>query len=136
MIRNYRELKRLKTFNERYEYLKLSGIVGESTFGFDRYLNQMLYTSKRWRSTRDQVIIRDEGCDLGVDGYDINSIIIVHHMNVVTVEDLEEMRDHIFDPEFLISTSHKTHNALHYGDASLLPQLPIERRRGDTTPWL
>lgn len=136
MIRNYTEMKQLRTFKERYEYLRLGGIVGQSTFGFDRYLNQRLYTSRRWKSTRDKVIIRDDGCDLGFSDYEINSIIIVHHMNVITMDDLEELRDHIFDPEFLICTSHSTHNAIHYGDESLLPKLPVERKRGDTTPWL
>lgn len=135
ITRTYTELSRLKTLKERFEYLKLSGRVGESTFGFDRYLNQMLYTSKRWRKVRDIVIIRDNGCDLGVEGYEINDKIIIHHMNPITVEDIEEERDWIFDPEYLVSTSDMTHKAIHYGDENLLPKLPIERRPGDTCPW-
>lgn len=134
-IRNYTELSRLKTIEERFEYLKLSGRVGESTFGFDRYLNQMLYTSKRWRKVRDIVIIRDNGCDLGVEGYDIKHKIIIHHMNPITIEDIEQDRDWIFDPEYLISSSDMTHKAIHYGDENLLPKMPIERRPGDTCPW-
>lgn len=136
MIRRYSELQQIKTFTERYEYLRLGGVVGRSTFGFDRYLNQRLYTSRRWRRTRDSLIIRDEGCDLGMLDYEINSVIIVHHMNTVTLEQLESLDDSIFDPEFLICTSHSTHNAIHYGDDSLLPRLPIVRSRGDTTPWI
>ena len=134
-IRCYKELSRLKTFEERYDYLKLSGVVGESTFGYDRYLNQILYNSPRWRKVRDIVIVRDNGCDLGVEGYEINDKIIIHHMNPITVEDIEEENDDIFNPEFLISSSDRTHKAIHYGDKNLLPQLPIERRPGDTCPW-
>ena len=135
MIRSYRELRRLRTFEERYFYLQLKGIVGESTFGFDRYLNQILYTSDRWLRTRDDIIIRDNGCDLGIEGYEIQGRILVHHMNPITIEDVEEERDIVFDPEFLICTALRTHNAIHYGDVSLLPKLPIERRRNDTCPW-
>lgn len=135
IIRSYRELRRLKTFEERYFYLQLKGVVGETTFGFDRYLNQILYTSDRWQKTRDGVIIRDNGCDLGIDGYEIQGRILVHHMNPITIEDVEEERDIVFDPEFLICTTLRTHNAIHFGDASLLPRLPIERRRNDTCPW-
>lgn len=134
-IRCYKELSRLKTFEERYKYLKLSGVVGEATFGYDRYLNQVLYNSPRWRKVRDIVIVRDNGCDLGADGYEINDKVIVHHMNPITVEDIEEENDDIFNPEFLISTSDRTHKAIHYSDESLLPQTPIERRPGDTCPW-
>lgn len=134
-IRCYKELSRLKTFEERYKYLKLSGVVGESTFGYDRYLNQILYNSPRWRKVRDIVIVRDNGCDLGVEGYDINDKIIIHHMNPITVEDIEEENDDIFNPEFLISSSDRTHKAIHYSDENLLPQMPIERRPGDTCPW-
>lgn len=133
--RNYTELSRLKTIEERYEYLKLSGRVGEDTFGFDRYINQMFYKSKRWRKARDLVIIRDNGCDLGVEGFEINDKILVHHMNPITLEDIEEERDWIFDPEYLICSSDRTHKAIHYGDERLLPQLPKERRPGDTCPW-
>jgi hypothetical protein len=135
MIRTYRELQRLKTFEERFQYLQLRGIVGESTFGYDRYLNQILYTSRRWRGSRDKVIIRDDGCDLGIEDREIQGRIIIHHMNPITIEDIELERDIIFDPEFLISTADLTHKAIHYGDESLLPQMPIERRRNDTCPW-
>lgn len=136
MIRSYSELKQLISFEDRYEYLRIKGQVGETTFGFDRYLNQILYTSKRWRKTRDDIIIRDNGCDLGVEGHEIYSSIIVHHINQITVEDVELDRDILYDPEFLICTIFQTHNAIHYGDASLLPRAPIERRRNDTCPWL
>lgn len=136
MTRNYSELRRLRTFEERYEYLRLGAMIGESTFGFDRYINQMLYTSKRWRSIRDKVIIRDEGCDLGIQDREIHGMIIVHHMNPITIDDIEEARPHVFDPEFLICTTKNTHNAIHFGDSSLLIQLPKERRPGDTCPWL
>lgn len=135
MIRTYSELKRISSFEERYRYLKLSGRVGESTFGFDRYINQMLYNSDRWKKTRRDIIIRDNGCDLGVDGYDINDMIIVHHINPLRIEDIEEERPEVFDPEFLISSSSRTHKAIHFGDERLLPSLPIVRRRNDTCPW-
>ena len=133
--RRYTELKRLNTFEERYEYLQLGGLVGESTFGFERYLNQMLYMSQQWKRVRNQIIIRDNGCDLGLEGYEIKGKLIVHHMNPLAIEDLREVSDAIFDPEYLICVSPETHNAIHYGDKSLLPQLPIERRPGDTCPW-
>lgn len=135
MIRTYSELKRIETFEGRYEYLKLFGKVGVETFGTDRYLNQILYHSQRWKRIRQKVIIRDNGCDLGVDGRDITYQIIIHHMNPITVDDILEERDWIFDPEFLISTSVYTHKAIHFGDESLLPKLPIERRPFDTCPW-
>lgn len=135
MIKSYRELRRIKTFEERYEYLRLVGSVGKETFGFDRYLNQMLYRSRRWSNIRNEVIIRDEACDLGVPGYDIISRIVIHHMNPITLEDIEEARDEVFDPEYLICTTHRTHMAIHYGDESLLYKLPPERRPGDTIPW-
>ena len=131
----YSELKRFQTFEERFEYVKLGGTVGESTFGFDRYLNQALYTSSEWRSLRNKVIIRDNGCDLGVDGHDIGKYIIVHHMNPITIEDLDERNEDIFNPEFLICVSRNTHNAIHFGDESLLPKGPVERRPYDTCPW-
>jgi hypothetical protein len=133
--RCYTELVRLRTFKERYNYLKLSGVVGESTFGFDRYLNQMLYTSGRWRKLRDKIIIRDNACDLGDEDYEIARSIIVHHMNAITAEDIELERDIVYDPEFLICTSSLTHKAIHFGDERLLPKLPIERRPNDTCPW-
>lgn len=135
MIRTYSELKRFDTFLDRYNYLKLSGRVGIETFGIDRYINQGLYRSRKWRRIRDEVIIRDEACDLGMPGYDLYDRIIIHHMNPITLEDIEDENPIIFDPEFLICTSFMTHNAIHYGDESLLPKEPIERRPGDTCPW-
>ena len=136
MLRKYSELRRLKTFEERYRYLRLPGRVGSETFGYDRYLNQLLYRSGRWRSTRDVVIIRDGGCDLGIDDYEIRGqIIIIHHMNQITIEDIELDRSEVYDPEFLITTTFNTHQAIHYGNESLLPRLPIVRRRNDTCPW-
>lgn len=134
-MRNYRELSRLKTFDERFEYLKIGRLVGESTFGFERYLNQTLYNSSKWRRLRNQIIIRDNGFDLGVEGYEIQGIIIVHHMNPISVDDLKDFSDDIFNPEYLICVSLTTHNAIHYGDKSLIPQEPVERRPGDTCPW-
>lgn len=135
VLRRYTELKRLKTFEERYQYLRLGGIVGESIFGSERFLNQALYTSQRWRLLRNEIIIRDNGCDLGVEGYDISDKIIIHHMNPLTREQLHEPDGSMFDPEFLICVSMQTHNAIHYGDASLLPRGPIVRRPNDTCPW-
>lgn len=134
-LRCYRELIRLKTFDERFEYLKLKGIVGEATFGYDRYLNQLLYTSGEWRRIRRDIILRDNGCDLAVKGYDIPDIIIVHHMNPISVEDLIDFSEDVINPEYLICVSHDTHNAIHYGDKSLLTREPIERKPGDTCPW-
>lgn len=135
IIRSFSELRRLKSFDERYEYLRLIGLVGESTFGFDRYLNQELYSSRRWLRIRDEVVVRDNGRDLGVEGYEIRGRIIIHHMNPISIEDIELGKNSVFDPEFLICTSHNTHLAIHYGDKSLLPVVPIERRPGDTVPW-
>lgn len=134
-LRCYRELIRLKTFDERFEYLKLKGIVGEATFGYDRYLNQLLYTSGEWRRIRRDIILRDNGCDLAVEGYDILDTIIVHHMNPISVEDLIDFSEDVINPEYLICVSHDTHNAIHYGDESLLTREPIERKPGDTCPW-
>jgi len=134
--RTFTELQRLRTFKERYDYLRLKGFVGESTFGFDRYLNQMLYTSIRWRRVRDEIIVRDGGCDLGIVGYEIHGKILIHHMNPISVEDIEKDRSDIFNPEFLICTSLNTHQAIHYSDESLLPKLPVVRLPGDTSPWL
>lgn len=135
LIRCYKELKRLKTFQERYDYLRVGGLIGDSTFGFERYLNQMLYSSPQWRKVRDEVIIRDNGNDLGIDGFQIFDHIVVHHMNPITIEQVEEAASEIFDPEYLICCSTRTHNAIHYGNSSLLPQLPLERRPNDTCPW-
>lgn len=135
-IRTYSELIALPTFEERFKYLQLNGIVGRDTFGFDRYLNQYLYQrSDRWKSVRDKIIIRDNGCDLAVEGYTIFGRIIIHHINPINANDIISDRDYIFDPEFLICVSHRTHNAIHYGDESLLPQAPIERKKNDTCPW-
>lgn len=135
IIRTYSGLRQISSFQNRYDYLRLGGLVGESTFGFDRYLNQALYTSRRWRSARDTVIIRDNGCDLGIDGYQLGPGIVVHHMNPLSRDDADEWGDDVFDPEYLICVSAATHNAIHFGNASLLPQLPKERRPGDTCPW-
>lgn len=134
-IRTYSELITLPTFEERYRYLRLTGRVGEDTFGFDRYLNQILYHSKEWKDIRDHVIIRDNGCDLAMEGYEIPGKIIVHHMNPLDVEDIVRRSDFVLNPEYLISTVLSTHNAIHYGDESLLPRLPIERSMYDTCPW-
>lgn len=134
-IRSYTELIKYKTFMDRFHYLQLKGRVGETTFGFDRYLNQILYTSPRWRSTRDKVIIRDDARDLGVKDYEIQGRIIVHHMNPITIEDLELERDIVFDPEYLITSSHLTHNAVHFGNEELLPKPLIVRRPNDTRLW-
>lgn len=135
-IKTYSDLRRLYTFEERYRYLRLSGVVGQSTFGYDRYLNQMLYRSRMWLRSRDIVIIRDNGCDLGIEGRQIYDRIIIHHMNPITLEDIEEGREEVYDPELLVCTTNMTHNAIHYGDESLLAVLPNERRRNDTSPWL
>ena len=135
-IRTYSELITLSTFEDRYEYLKLNGKIGEETFGFDRYINQQLYQrSQKWKSIRDKVIIRDNGCDLSMEGYEIWGKIIIHHMNPITIEDIERESDFVFNPEYLISTSLNTHNAIHYGDENLLIKAPIERTKYDTCPW-
>lgn len=135
MIKTYRELIRLRTFEERFEYLRLGGIVGRETFGFERYLNQLFYQSKLWRRCRDSIIVRDNGCDLAIPGREISDRIIVHHLNAITIDDIELGRDCVLDPNNLICTSHNTSNAIHYGDASLLIKLPQERRKGDTQLW-
>lgn len=135
-IRTYSELITLPTYEARFDYLKLDGRVGSETFGFDRYLNQKVYQrDHRWKKARDTVIIRDNGCDLGIEGREIYGKIIVHHMNPVTLNDLLEDREWIYDPEFLICTVHNTHNAIHYGDKDLLIKTPIERTPNDTCPW-
>lgn len=135
MILRYRDIRPLKTIQERYEYLRLGGQVGASTFGFDRYLNQAFYKSKEWRQARNDVILRDDACDLGIEGYDIFKGLVVHHMNPITIDDIVQRKDYIFDPEFLICVSDRTHKAIHYGDAGLLPKEPVQRRSGDTCPW-
>lgn len=134
-IRSYYEMLKFKTFEERFEYLKLGGEVGKATFGFERYLNQILYNSKEWRSTRRGVIIRDNGCDLGIYGREIEKDIIIHHMNPITVEQIEDRDPVIFDPDFLICVTKKTHNAIHYGNRNNLQLDPIERKIGDTKLW-
>lgn len=131
----YSELSRLETFEERYHYLSLKGIVGESTFGFDRWLNQGFYRSREWQRARNYVIVRDNGCDLGIPGYEIHAGLLVHHMNPISMEDISKGTEAIIDPNYLITTSLQTHNAIHYGDESLLPRGPIERQPGDTRLW-
>ena len=134
-IRTYSELVTLSTFEERFKYLQLNGQVGESTFGFDRYMNQVFYRSQKWKSIRDFVIIRDCGCDLGVEGYDIHGKIIIHHMNPLSTRDIKTESGFLLNPDFLICTTHNTHNAIHYGDENLLVTAPIERTKNDTCPW-
>lgn len=135
-VRCYSELIDLPTFEERFKYLKLDGRVGQDTFGYDRYINQHLYQRNyKWRKARDKVIIRDNGCDLGIEGREIHERIIVHHMNPITLEDVLKDRDWLYDPEFLICTVHNTHNAIHYGDDHLLVKAPIVRTQNDTCPW-
>lgn len=134
-IKTYSELIRLPTFEERFEYLKLKGSVGKDTFGRDRYLNQVFYTSQEWRRLRDKIIIRDNGCDLGIEGREIGGKIYIHHLNPLVVNDILEHSEYLVNPEYLICTSFKTHNAIHYGDINLLPRNPIERKRNDTCPW-
>mgnify|MGYP000626809294 CR=1 FL=1 len=135
MIRTYSELSKLKTLEERFDYLKLNGKVANETFGFDRQLNQHFYKLKRWKDVRNEVILRDNGCDLGLEGYELDKHIIIHHMNPITVDDILEMNDDLFNPEYLICVSHNTHNAIHYGDIDLLQRAPIVRRPGDTALW-
>ena len=135
-MKTYSELVTLKTFNERYEYLKLNGSVGVETFGFDRYLNQSFYKSKEWESVKREVIIRDNGCDLGVSGYEIYGKILVHHINPITQNDIILRSDILLNPEYLITTTLSTHNAIHFGDESKLPYTSItERQKNDTCPW-
>lgn len=135
IIRTYSELLRLKTFEERFQYLQLNGVVGKETFGFDRFINQQFYRSQEWKSIRDSVILRDNGCDLGIEGYDIYGKILVHHINPVLPKDIIDKSDFLLNPEYLITTTHNTHNAIHYGNEELLMQIPIERSRNDTCPW-
>ena len=135
ITRTYSELERFKTFEERFEYLKLGGQVGQSTFGFDRHINQRFYQSPEWKQIRNYVIVRDNGCDLGILGYEIHTDILVHHINVLGVDDLIHGEDWVLDPEYLITTTKMTHNAIHYGDSSLLPKPTKERSPGDTKLW-
>lgn len=135
IIRTYNELILLPTFKERFEYLKLSGRVGEETFGFDRWLNQKFYRSAEWKRIRDQVIIRDNGCDLGVEGREIYGKILIHHMNPITKKDILDRTDLLLNPMYLISVTKQTHDAIHYSDESILMNDPIVRSRNDTCPW-
>lgn len=135
IIRTYSELITLPTFEERFQYLKLNGQIGESTFGFDRYLNQLFYKSDEWLRLRDQIIIRDNGCDLGLEGREIHGRILIHHMNPIRKEDILNRSRYLLDPEFLICTVKRTHDAIHYGDENLLLTIPKERRKNDTCPW-
>lgn len=134
-IKTYSELVTLPTFEQRYQYLRLGGTVGVETFGFDRYLNQTFYKTKEWLSIRDRVIIRDCGCDLGIPDREIGGRILVHHMNPITMEDILRRSKYLLDPEYLICTMKSTHDAIHYGDSSLLITEPIERTLNDTCPW-
>lgn len=134
-IRTYSELITFPTFKERYEYLRLNGFVGEETFGYDRYLNQAFYKSKEWMDIRDYVIVRDNGCDLGIPGHEIHGRIIIHHMNPITKEDILHRSEFLLNPEYLISTIKVTHDAIHYGDENLLTDAPIVRTKNDTCPW-
>lgn len=133
--RSYTELSRLETFEERFRYLSLRGDVGQSTFGFDRWMGQQFYRSREWKIARREVILRDNGCDLGVEGHEIPILLLVHHMNPMTPSDIENGADYILDPEFLITTAFDTHNAIHYGDESLLKKPFVERQPGDTKLW-
>ena len=134
-IRTYSELSKFTTFEERYRYLRLGGRVGEETFGFDRWINQMFYKDPEWLKIRDEVIIRDNGCDLGIEGREIYSRIIVHHMNPITKADILDRSEFLLNPEYLICTVKNTHDAIHYGDENLLITLPMERNVNDTCPW-
>ena len=134
-IKTYSELKTLTTFEERFRYLQLGGKVGEDTFGHDRYLNQMFYTSDEWRRIRRDVIVRDNGCDLGIQNREIHGLIIIHHMNPITIEDIINRSEFLLNPEYLISTVKNTHDAIHFSDERILITDPIERRPNDTCPW-
>lgn len=135
MIRTYHELIQLPSFRERYEYLRIGGLVGNDTFGFDRYLNQKFYHSPEWKQIRRDVIIRDEGRDLAMEGYEIQNGVYIHHMNPIGKDDLQNATELLLNPDYLVCVSFRTHQAIHYGDSSLLPQLPVERRPGDTKLW-
>lgn len=134
-IKTYSELIRLPTFEARFEYLKLKGSVGKDTFGHDRYLNQVFYSSMEWRQLRDEIIIRDNGCDLGIEGREIGGKVYIHHLNPLGANDILTHSEYLVNPEYLICASFETHNAIHYGDINLLPRNPIERKRNDTCPW-
>lgn len=134
-IKTYSELDRLTTFDERFEYLRLGGGVGRSTFGFDRYINQRFYSSREWKDIRQHVLLRDNGCDLGIFGYEIHVGLLIHHMNPLEPDDIVHKADWILDPEFLITTTHSTHNAIHYSDKKLIPETVVERTLNDTKLW-
>lgn len=134
-IRTYRELRRLETFEERFRYLSLKGQVAEATFGFDRYINQAFYKSSEWLHARNEIIVRDNGCDMGVPGFEIFGRVIIHHMNPIDAQDIAHGGEILFDPNQLICVSHQTHNAIHYGDERQLPRQLVERKSGDTALW-
>ena len=134
-IRTYSELILLPTFEERFKYLQLNGRVGDDTFGFDRYINQNFYRSAEWKRIRDQIIIRDNGCDLALEGYEIYGRILIHHMNPIAVKDVELSTEYLMNPEYLICVTHNTHNAIHYGDEKLLMKGSVVRTKNDTCPW-
>ena len=136
IIRTYSQLISLSTFEERFKYLKLTGVVGEDVFGFDRYFNQKFYTSKEWKEIRKAIAIRDKGCDMGLEDYPINGKILVHHMNPISLKDIEECSEYLINPEYLVCVSFDTHNAIHYGDDSICHRFDIpERKPNDMTPW-
>lgn len=135
VIKTYSELICHSTFEERFEYLKLGGSVGSSTFGFDRVFNQQFYRSSEWKRIRDSIIVRDNGCDLGIKTRPIGGRILIHHINPIVLSDISDSTEYLLDPEYLICVSHETHNALHYGNASLLTKDPVERVKYDTVPW-
>ena len=134
-IKTYSELILLPTFEERFKYLQLNGRVGDDTFGFDRYINQKFYRSAEWKRIRDYIIIRDNGCDLAVDGYEIHGRIIIHHMNPITISDIKFSTEYLMNPDYLICVTHNTHNAIHYGDEKQIITGPIVRTKNDTCPW-
>lgn len=135
MRRSYSELRTIDNFEDRFRYLALKGTVGEATFGFNRWVNQDFYTSREWRQARDHIIVRDNGCDMGIDGYEIHSGLYIHHLNPITLQQIENGDPCLFDPDNLITVTHRTHNAIHYGDERLLPRPLVERRPGDTKLW-
>lgn len=134
-IKTYSELIKMESFEERFRYLKLNGTVGVETFGYDRVFNQRFYTSREWQNVRNFVIVRDNGCDLGVDGYELHGGILIHHLNPIMLDDIRNATEFLMNPEYLITTCLRTHNAIHYGDESLLIGTPVERRKNDTCPW-
>lgn len=134
-IKTHSELILLPTFEERFKYLQLNGRVGDDTFGFDRYINQNFYRSTEWKRIRDLVIMRDNGCDLALEGYEIYGRILIHHMNPITVKDVELSTEYLMNPEYLICVTHNTHNAIHYGDEKLINKGPVVRTKNDTCPW-